>query len=263
MTRLIHIADLHFGAEDPVLVDAFATACDMIDPDLVIAAGDFTQAGRRREFDAAAGLLASLPAPVVGTPGNHDVPVRSVSQRLASPWRRYRKILGPVIKDRYSTADMQVESLGTARRAQWQPDWSLGRIGRRRLDRILSRFDPSGAQARILTCHHPILSPGGPRGRARTAYAAQAAPKIAQHCDLVLTGHLHETYACVLTSGERNCWFLGAGTTFSHRTRGEGAGFNLITLADDAIETTHYQAGPDRRFRPVSSRLLPRNLNEH
>ena len=258
MTRLIHIADLHFGTEDPALVDAFVDFCHDAEPDVVVAAGDFTQAGRRREFQAAADFVARLPAPAVGTPGNHDVPVRSLRQRFITPWDRFDRYLRPVLAESHAAPGLQVESLVTARRAQWQPDWSLGRIGRRALERTLGRFDGDGDTTRVLTCHHPILAPRGSLGRARTAHAWRAAPQIAAHCDLVLTGHLHETFAQSLSVGDHACWFVGCGTTFSHRTREEEAGFNLLTLDRDTIETVHYEAGPNRRFQRRAGRMLSR-----
>jgi 3',5'-cyclic AMP phosphodiesterase CpdA len=261
MTRLIHIADLHFGAEDPALVDAFVDFCTDVEPDVIVAAGDFTQAGRRREFRDAADFLSRLSAPAVGTPGNHDVPVRSVRQRFLSPWKRFDRFMRPVLAERHVAPGLQVESLVTARRAQWQPDWSLGRVGRRELAAILDRFDDSDGTTRVLTCHHPILAPGGSRGRARTARAWHAAPLIAAHCDLVLTGHLHETFTQSLSVGDHACWFVGCGTTFSHRTREEAAGFNLLTVESDAIETVHCEAGPDGRFHRGSGRLLSRSAH--
>lgn len=261
MTRLIHIADLHFGTEDPALVDAFVDFCVDAGPDVIVAAGDFTQSGRRHEFQEAADFLSRLPAPAVGTPGNHDVPVRSLRQRFLTPWDRFERYMRPVLAESHKAAGLHVESLVTARRAQWQPDWSLGRIGRRRLARTLDRFDHDGAAVRVLTCHHPILAPGGSRGRARTAYAWHAAQEIAARCDLVLTGHLHETFAHALSVGDHACWFVGCGTTFSHRTRDEDAGFNMLTLGSETIETVHYQIAPNRRFERSSARELSRSAH--
>jgi len=260
MTTLFHIADMHFGAEDRTLVDAFTEVCNEKAPDLVVAAGDFTQAGRKREFDDAARFLAALDAPVVGIPGNHDVPVRALHRRFTTPWRRYERSIGRYLEPSHQDEGLHVESLRTARRAQWQPDWSLGRIGQPSLGRALDTLAQGDAAFRVLTCHHPILAPGGNRGRARTARAGKSVDTIAAHCDLVLTGHLHETFTLPARAPDHTCWFVGAGTTFSRRTRGEPAGFNALEIGEDAIAITHYVAHPERaEFHAGESWKLPRN----
>ena len=114
------------------------------------------------------------------------------------------------------------------------------------LTRALDLLDDSPAATRVLTCHHPILAPGGNHGRARTARAGKSVETIAQSCDLVLTGHLHETFALPAEAPAHTCWFVGAGTTFSRRTRGETAGFNALEIGEDTIRITHYTAHPDR-----------------
>lgn len=259
MTRILHIADLHFGAEHPALVEAFHDTARALAPDLVIASGDFTQSGRKREFEAAARFFAALEAPVIGMPGNHDTPVRALHERFFRPWRRYHRSLEAEISDRFAGPSVRVECLRTARRAQWQPDWSLGRVSLPDLDTALDRLNADDADqaTRILTCHHPLLAPGGARGRARTARAEEAARRSADQCDLVLTGHLHETFAESLERDGRLCWFIGAGTTFSLRTRDEPAAFNCLDLAPDRVEMTPYEARSlDEGFRPAAPRTL-------
>jgi 3',5'-cyclic AMP phosphodiesterase CpdA len=244
MTRILHIADLHFGTEHPGLVDAFVQTARDLSPDLVVAAGDFTQAGRKREFDAASRFFAQLEATVVGMPGNHDTPVRALHERFTRPWRRFESSLRPHLKSRFSTDGLRVECLLTARRAQWRPDWSLGRVSLPALDQALTQLNDTEETGglRVLACHHPLLAPGGARGRARTARAEEAVERTARACDLVLTGHLHETFAESVTHDDRTCWFVGAGTTFSLRTRGEPAAFNCLDFDGDRIRMTVFEA---------------------
>ncbi len=259
MTRILHLADLHFGAEHPGLVDAFLEAAKELSPDLVIAAGDFTQSGRRQEFEAAARFFSRLDAPVVGMPGNHDTPVRALHERFTRPWRRFETILRPHLSHRHDTGPLRVECLLTARRAQWRPDWSLGRVSLPALDAALDRLnrDDDGTALRVLTCHHPLLAPGGQQGRARTARAKEAVVRAAQACDLVLTGHLHQTFAEKVEREDGVCWFVGAGTTFSLRTRDEPAAFNCLDLEAGRIRMTPYEAHAiNTGFRPGAVREL-------
>ena len=53
ITRILHIADLHFGREDARLVEALAEMERELSPDVVVASGDLTTFGKRSEFAAA------------------------------------------------------------------------------------------------------------------------------------------------------------------------------------------------------------------
>jgi 3',5'-cyclic AMP phosphodiesterase CpdA len=257
MTRLVHIADLHFGDESRRLVDSLAAYCQDDPPDAVIATGDFTQAGRRREFGLARAFLESLNVPVVGAPGNHDVPVYALDHRILTPWQRFHRMVGPVVSPRLKTDAFHVETLHTARRAQWRLDWSLGRVSRRDIRNLVARFDPEDPALRIAACHHPLITPEGGAGRGRTQRGPETAAELARHCSLVLTGHLHRTFALPAKDGENTCWFVGASTAFSGRTRIEPAGFNEIVLEGEAIRLIHHEADEAGQFHPAREQVLP------
>ena len=57
MTRLIQIADIHFGREDPAAINAAGDLISSLDPDGLLVCGDLTQRGKRSEFEAAAEWL--------------------------------------------------------------------------------------------------------------------------------------------------------------------------------------------------------------
>ncbi len=238
MTRIIHIADLHFGAEEPELVAGFERACASLDPALIIAAGDFTQAARWRELRAADAMFGRIGKPVVGRPGNHDVPVYAPLERAMRPWRRYDRTLGKTIGRDWSNEAMQATTLHTARRAQWRPDWSLGRAAERDIDEALASFEEAGPRARVLACHHPLIAPDPADPRAATRNGPAAAARLSPACDLVLTGHLHETFVLPSPDPDQTCWFIGTGTTFSRRTRQETASFNVIDIEEDGFRLT-------------------------
>ncbi|MEE2565668.1 metallophosphoesterase family protein [Hyphobacterium marinum] len=260
MTRLLHIADLHFGDESPALVESLTAYCLHNPPDAIIAAGDFTQGGRRREFERARDFFASVQAPVVGAPGNHDVPSYALDHRFLTPWQRFFRLVGDVVSPRLHTDAVQVETLHTARRSQWRLDWSLGRVSRRDLGELIGRFDTDHDRVRIAACHHPLIAPEGATGRAKTRRGPEAAEALAPYCHLVLTGHLHRTFAIPVDAGSHTCWFLGASTAFSGRTRIEPAGFNEMVLEEEYTRLIHHEADDDGRFHPVRETELPRKL---
>ena len=57
MTRIAHLTDLHFGAEDPAVVEALVADLAADPPDLVAVSGDLTQRARLTEFRAARAFL--------------------------------------------------------------------------------------------------------------------------------------------------------------------------------------------------------------
>lgn len=255
MTRLLHIADLHFGREHRPLVDAFIEYCRQDPPDLIVATGDFTQGARRKEFTAARQFFDQLPSPVIGAPGNHDVPSRALDHRFFSPWQRFERMLGGRIDPRLETGDVLVETLHTARRAQMRLDWSLGRVSRTDALTLSRKLESGDHGLKLVACHHPLIAPGGSKGRARTKRGEDAAAILAASADLVLTGHLHQTFALPKLGPEQVCWFVGASTTFSERTRDEPSGFNEIRVDADQITLIHHESRdasdfvPARRFR--------------
>jgi 3',5'-cyclic AMP phosphodiesterase CpdA len=242
MSRIVHIADLHFGDEDSRLVDDFLNRLPSLSADVVVVAGDLTQTGSRAEFAQAAAFFGEIDAPIVLTPGNHDTPLLNVATRLTRPWRRLQKAMGEVADDRFLNDRVHIESFNSARGVQFRLDWSLGVVSRKKLANPLAALGSSAVPTKILTAHHPILSPFDNRGRARTKRAPKFAREIAAIADLTLTGHLHQSFACPVTAENRTAWFVGASTAFSSRTREEPAGFNVIDVADGYFSLTPYRA---------------------
>ena len=88
--KIAHISDLHFGAHDPVVVDALAAHLIEAGPHLVIASGDITQSATEAEFAAARAFFDALPMEVFVIPGNHDLPGMDLT-RFINPFKRYKQ----------------------------------------------------------------------------------------------------------------------------------------------------------------------------
>ncbi|MHC4925410.1 MAG: metallophosphoesterase, partial [Planctomycetota bacterium] len=97
MVTLIHASDIHFGAPyDAAAGEAFQVAARALHADLVVVSGDFTQRAKTAEYEAARRWLDRLPdLPVVVTPGNHDVPLYRMLERVFQPYRNYRRWISP------------------------------------------------------------------------------------------------------------------------------------------------------------------------
>ncbi len=257
MTRLIHLADLHFGAEDPPLVDGLADAIGTLEGDVICAAGDFTQYGRRREFTAAAEFFARLDPPVIAAPGNHDTPFWDLFSRLARPWGRFERLLGGTVAPRWRGERDGLETLATSRGLQARLDWSLGKVREAHAREAAQALcDVEGV--RIVAGHHPLFSPGGQTGRARTKGATDATRILAEaQIDLVLSGHLHQAFALAFDRPDGGkSWHVGASTALSKRTRDEPAGFNVIDLDATGAQLQVYAATKDYTYVPISEQRL-------
>jgi Calcineurin-like phosphoesterase len=90
MAVIVHLSDLHFGAQTVNLAESLLADVVNQRPDLIVVSGDFTQRARRDEFGRAEVFLKRLPGPVLRVVGNHDIPLFDLPRRFLAPTRRYQ-----------------------------------------------------------------------------------------------------------------------------------------------------------------------------
>lgn len=231
MSRLFHVSDLHFGAEDRAALDWFAGVVAAERPDALIVTGDLTMRARAHEFAAAETWLRDLNTPISLEVGNHDLPYFDPFARLLLPYRRYQKVERSLERP-LDLADVSIVPLRTTARAQWRWNWSKGRVNRRRLRKAVAAIEATPASHFVLVAaHHPLIEAatkstasthGGPR--ALEALAAAGA-------DAVLSGHVHDPFDIEHASGVR---LIGAGT-LSERVRDTAPAFNELVIEGGAL----------------------------
>ena len=116
MSVILQISDTHFGTEQPPVVEALLALAWQLQPDLIVLSGDVTQRARPAEFAAAAAFVARLPpGPRLVVPGNHDIPLFNVLQRVIDPFQGYRQCLGSALEDSRRLPDVFMTGVNSVR----------------------------------------------------------------------------------------------------------------------------------------------------
>jgi 3',5'-cyclic AMP phosphodiesterase CpdA len=228
---LLHLSDIHFGRFDHGQLEPLLRAVERIRPDLVVVSGDLTQRARPDQFQEARDFLAMLPKPQIVVPGNHDVPLHNLYDRLSRPLSNYRRYITDDLEPFFGDTEVAVLGMNTARALIWKN----GRIDVRQIGRIQHHFSGAAAgAAKVLVTHHPFDLPEHYTSR-NLVGRARLAMKTVADCgvDLLLAGHFHlghagHTAVRYKTAGH-SAIFVQAGT-LSMRERGEPASFNAIRI---------------------------------
>lgn len=261
--RLLQISDLHFGP--PYLEVVGEAALRMANAqlqDAIIINGDLTQRAKRSQFEAAKKYIERLPqVPLLVIPGNHDVPLYRVVERMFDPLRLYREIIsqelnpvlrieGAVIVGLDSTAPRTAISNGKI--FKWQLDMC---------DRVF-RETPAGL-ARIVVAHHHFAPAPDHLRDSNMPHARRAIERFSDlQVDMILGGHLHRAFignSLDFYPGahrDRGIIIAQCGTTTSRRGRGreqEKNSLNRIEISKGMITIEHFMYFSERdEFEMVS-----------
>lgn len=226
---------MHFGAEDREALAAVEQFIERIKPDAIIVAGDITQSGRRREFEAARQWFDKLGIAPIVAPGNHDTPVYHLPARMVAPFERYARYMtgldavGKLVE--LGGGLVRISAINTARGIQGRMNWADGVIALDDLEEALERLKggPEGAW-RILVCHHPLVEPTHAKIAVDTRRGGEALRRCAAaKVDAILTGHIHDAFAHALEAGRRSMVQMGSGT-LSTRLRATRPAFCVIQI---------------------------------
>lgn len=230
-TRIVHLSDLHLPARHPEQPLALQRSIIEAKPDLVIQTGDLTRRGRNAEYRVAAAFLRALPGRKLVVPGNHDVPVPAVLDRMFTPFRRFDRYF-PGQPHCLETQDLILIGLNTAVGARFHYDWSLGHAVPERIAPVCRTLQQmKNGRVAIVACHHPLRPHALDARRSATAGGPKAFDMLASAgMDVLIHGHLHRaSRVCVDVQGRQVCEVC-ANTALSDRERAGPSGFNILDV---------------------------------
>lgn len=246
------------------MADGVADLVERRRPDLVAISGDLTQRAKVRQFLDARRWVEELPVPWIAVPGNHDVPMYRVWERVFSPYGVYREHFDDDMEPVFESDGLYVVGINTAY------NWTVkdGRFTVEALRRAKKRLEaaPAGA-ARIVVAHHPTIPP--PRfDNRRVAKGSLEALHLFGRLDveMVLSGHVHQTWIGTseeyYPQGHRPVLLVHTGTSTSGRGRGwekKQNSANWIRIHRDHLSISHLLWHPDEgRFLEWSRHRFPR-----
>ncbi len=275
MRQILHLSDVHFGPPHRREVsDGVHQLVRRQRPDLVVISGDLTQRAKPRQFVEARAFVDRFAVPTLTVPGNHDVPMYRVWERVFAPFGAYRKHFATELEPTFEDDELSVIGVNTAF------NWTVksGRVtgaGLRRLASLLAGASPAATtdasdtpgRTKIVVAHHPMVPP--PRfDTQRVLGGAYAVVDLLADSgvELVLSGHLHQAWIgsseAYYPSGRRPVLLAHSGTSTSSRGRGCERGHstcNWIRLSDESIEISHLGWDPGAgRFNALSRHRFPR-----
>jgi 3',5'-cyclic AMP phosphodiesterase CpdA len=274
MLTILQGSDLHFGKPHlPGVARSFIEAVHEVAPDVITLVGDFTQRAKVSEYRQVRDLLATLPdVPVVVTPGNHDVPLYRIHERLLSPYRNYRRY----VSSKLDTVTRVTGAVFVALHSS-SPRRRIvnGTITRGQLDLLARIFQEAPEEeVRILVTHHPLAPPpDGGEDRLLPGNDWILDRLRDTRVDLVLGGHLHRSFSTCSSSvqvghrGNGDIPIVHCGTATSSRGRMAEKGrnsFNVLKVAAGEIEViTHWFEEGSDRFVARASGMIPRSAVRH
>ncbi len=266
MLNVLHTSDLQVGKPyRPPAAEALIRFVDEHAPDVVVVAGDLTQRAKASEFRTARALLARFgDIPYVVTPGNHDVPVYRVWERVLFPYWNWKRFIASELDSvvRVPGATFIALNSSAPRRAIVS-----GRLSEEQVAFARRACDESPAgDAHILVVHHHFVATDDRTGGRRLPGARGYLQSFAEMgIDLVLGGHVHQTR--VIAPGDPRTGvpfaLVSTGTTTSRRGRGIETDLNtlnLIQVGDETIRIVPHRLWPERgTFEPLEPITISRS----
>ncbi len=247
--RLVHISDLHFGPQyDPEVGESLLRCLAGLKAKTLVVTGDVTQRATRSQFIAAAEYLkraAQHVENIVVCPGNHDIALFRVWERILQPFQLYQEYIHPDLDQVFHGRDVTIVALNSVR------PWTRivqGRLSAKQFELTAKAFAASDEdKLHVLAFHHPLIT-----FQKQDHHPGLDVPwqeiSGGERVDVVLTGHLHDSEVQLVhdEGSGKPMLVISCGTSCSKRGRGKEAGRNSFNLIEGqrqhiTVGTFYYQ----------------------
>ncbi|OWQ83057.1 DNA repair exonuclease [Roseateles aquatilis] len=223
MTVVLQVSDTHFGTERPMAMAALERLVAALTPDLLLVTGDITQRARPAEFARARAFVDKLGVPArLVIPGNHDIPLFAVFNRLLNPYGRYVRAFGEALEGEFERDDLLLMAINTTR---WYRH-THGEVSAAQIDRVARRLEAARpGQWRMVAVHQPVaVTKASDLENLLRGHEAAVRRWADAGVDAVIGGHIHLPYVLPLRARwptlAHPVWAVQAGTALSTRVRG-------------------------------------------
>lgn len=151
---LLHLSDLHFGTERQECIRAIQAFCQEQRPEVVVVSGDLTQRAKFKEFLACRQFLDGLKIPYFVVPGNHDIPLYQLWNRVFSPFGLYQLFFGSLENTLVTEHFYLIGMNSIRRRYHTRGHISLEQI--QHVDEILQKAPQN--KLKIIVSHQPFYT---------------------------------------------------------------------------------------------------------
>lgn len=235
MAKIIHLSDLHFGTERSGVVPTLIEEIHRLQPDIVVISGDLTQRARQRQYRLAQSFLKEVSRyQLLCVPGNHDISLYNLFERLFFTFRKYKKWITPHLCS--SIVYNNVALLGINSVTPYKP--MGGYVSKQQLELVVNFFQKQPVdKIKIVVMHHNLIR----SERHKIINASEDIIKVFAECNinLVLSGHIH--YACIELLKrnflKKNMYIITAGTATSTRTIAPNS-FNILECKESQFTLT-------------------------
>jgi 3',5'-cyclic AMP phosphodiesterase CpdA len=198
-------------------------------------------------------FMERLPSvPVIVTPGNHDVPLYRVWERLFSPYRNWHRYVSSELDSATHVDGVTLVALNSS-----APHRAIvgGRLSDAQLDFAKRAFGSASAEDLriVVTHHHFIPTPDGDGGRPLPQAGRVLGLFEDFGVDAVLGGHVHQTHlltsrALLMERDGPGVPIIACGTSTSRRGRGPETAansFSVVRFGAADVRVTPYLRGPE------------------
>jgi 3',5'-cyclic-AMP phosphodiesterase len=240
--RVAQISDIHCGEPtfDPNMMESAVERINVMQPDVVVVAGDLTAAGYEWEFQEAVRWLDRIDYPKIIIPGNHDsrnVGYVHFENYFGKRFYSYRQAFDAERAERLRAGGFTVVAVDSS-----EPDLNEGRVGREHYQWIKEQFNEPD-DIKIFVIHHHLVSiPGTGRERNIITDAGDVLAELTQlDIDVVLSGHKHVPYFW----GINGMLVCNSSTAATRRVRGRTPpSWNEIQVDASTVKAyLHYEDG--------------------